>query len=422
MSLRPRRRAANVRLSEQIALNTFRCSPTENLSHCDNAMNHPFVKITIRVLAVLAILLLLLPFWVFTVNEREMAVVLRFGKPVREYVEPGVQMRVPFVETVRKLPKTQQFWGDRRSFELPDLPTKDDKKIELIPWAVWRIKEPTVFVQRLRELENAEQRVAQITRSAIRDTLTQYDLAEIVRSTDREIPTSSDYGVGVEEVSEVLGDNELAEQLSESSNQKAPAHISVGRPKILEIIQQEARRRLSRETKEGSIAAGAGRGIELVDVGISQIDFVESVRAKTFDRWIAERDAISARNINEGERLKAEIVNRTKAEVARIEGEGQKEANETKGEADAYAITKYVEAINEVGDFYTFQRTLEAYENGIGRDSRLILTTDSDFFRLLKMLEPVATEAAPGASPSSEAGPQANRDTEPDAAPEVAER
>jgi membrane protease subunit HflC len=385
-------------------------------------MNHPFVKITIRVLAVLAILLLLLPFWVFTVNEREMAVVLRFGKPVREYVEPGVQMRVPFVETVRKLPKTQQFWGDRRSFELPDLPTKDDKKIELIPWAVWRIKEPTVFVQRLRELENAEQRVAQITRSAIRDTLTQYDLAEIVRSTDREIPTSSDYGVGVEEVSEVLGDNELAEQLSESSNQKAPAHISVGRPKILEIIQQEARRRLSRETKEGSIAAGAGRGIELVDVGISQIDFVESVRAKTFDRWIAERDAISARNINEGERLKAEIVNRTKAEVARIEGEGQKEANETKGEADAYAITKYVEAINEVGDFYTFQRTLEAYENGIGRDSRLILTTDSDFFRLLKMLEPVATEAAPGASPSSEAGPQANRDTEPDAAPEVAER
>lgn len=110
-----------------------------------------------------------------------------------------------------------------------------------------------------------------------------------------------------------------------------------------------------------------------------------SVRAKTFDRWIAERESVSARNINEGERLKAKIVNEAKAEVARIEGEGQKIANTTRGEVDAWAIQEYAKVIEEVGDFYTFVRTLEAYENSIGKDSRMILTTDSDFFKMLKM-------------------------------------
>ena len=361
-------------------------------------MNNPILKNIIRALAVLAIFLVLTPFWVFIVNEREMAVVLRFGNPVREYTEPGVRVRIPFVETVRTLPKTQQFWGDNREFELPDLPTKDDKKIELIPWAVWRIKEPTVFVQRLREIPNAENRVAQITRSAIRDVLTQYDLAEIVRSTDREIPTNSDLTMDASEVSEVLGDEELAAELTEA-NDRGPNNILIGRPKILEQIKLEARRRLARQSEGES--AGLGRGIELVDVGISQIDFVESVRAKTFDRWIAERDAISARNVNEGERLKAKIINETKAEVARIEGEGQKRANEIMGEADAYAIDAYAAVITEVGEFYTFIRTLEAYEKSIGKDSRLILTTDSDFFKMLKELEPVGQPNPRVAAPAT---------------------
>ncbi|XZE51891.1 protease modulator HflC [Planctomycetaceae bacterium SH139] len=364
-------------------------------------MNHPLVKNIVRVLAVLALLLLLMPFFVFIVNEREMAVVLRFGKPVREYVDPGVRLRVPFAETVRKLPKTQQFWGDARSYELPDLPTKDDKKIELIPWAVWRINEPTVFVQLLRDVPNAEQRVAQVTRSAIRDVLTQYELEEIVRSTDRPIPTSGDLSAGMNEVPAALGDEALLADLGNAATQK-PKKIRMGRPQILEIIKLEAQKRLA--GKDEDVASDLGRGIELVDVGISQIDFVESVRSKTFDRWIAERDAISARNVNEGERLKAKIINETKAEVARIEGEGQQQANETKGEADAFAITKFAEVINEVGEFYTFARTLQAYETAIGKDSRLILTTDSDFFNMLKSLKPAAAIKNPPASevPSSQ--------------------
>lgn len=361
-------------------------------------MKKPIFLNIVRVLAVLAILLIFVPFWLFTVSEREMAVVLRFGNPVREFTEPGVRFRIPFVETVRMLPKTQQFWGDRREFELPDLPTRDDKKIELIPWAVWRIKEPTDFVQRLRTIPAAEQRVAQITRSAIRDVLTKYDLAEIVRSTDRKIPSSSDYSMSADELQSVIGDPELASELSAQQSGENVGRIRVGRPEILEIIKQEAIKRLSRQS-EG--AEAMGRGIELVDLGISQVDFVASVRAKTFDRWIAERESVSARNINEGERLKAKIVNEAKAEVARIEGEGQKIANTTRGEVDAWAIQEYAKVIEEVGEFYTFVRTLEAYENSIGKDSRMILTTDSDFLKMLKMTQapPTQTKAVnPGES------------------------
>lgn len=334
-------------------------------------------KNILRALAALAILLLVMPFWVFVINERELAVVLRFGKPVREYVEPGVHFKVPFVETVRRLPKTLQYWGDAGE-TIPDLPTRDDKKIELTPWAIWRINEPTSFVQRLRTEQVAEQRVRQITRSAIRDVISQYDLAELVRSTDRPIPKSSDYKTAAVAV-EVAP---LEDAIELPVDDVTQIEIQHGRPKLIAEIKAKAQERLSQQVGSDP----GGRGIELLDVGISQIDFVESVRIKTFDRWIAERDSISARNTNEGERLKQGIINEAKAEVERIEGEGQQQASEIKGAADAKVITRYADAINTVGEFYTFQRTLEAYEKAIGQDSRMILTTDSQLLQLLKEL------------------------------------
>ena len=155
------------------------------------------------------------------------------------------------------------------------------------------------------------------------------------------------------------------------------------------------------------MASGTGdddgnRGIELIDVGISQIEFVESVRVKTFDRWIAERKAISAKFTNEGEELKDQIINEAEAEVQKIEGEGQKKANQIKGKVDALVIRKYADAIKEAGEFYTFVRTLEAYKASINKDTRLILTTDSDFLRLLKGLDPVSS-GPPGPKSSQRA-------------------
>jgi membrane protease subunit HflC len=282
---------------------------------------------------------------------------------------------------VQKLPSTRQFWGDDAKFSLPDLPTRDDKKIEVIPWAIWRIREPTVFLQRMRTMELGEKRLADFVRGAIRDTITQYDLTELVRSSDR-LNTAAPI--------------EKAEDVREGAPRTEVIRIKFGRKKILDQIKDEVHRRLASAGEDGG-----GRGIELIDVGISQIEFVPSVQQKTFDRWVAERQAISARNVNEGERLKQEILNRTAAEVQKIEGEGQQKANETRGTVDAEVIRKYAQAIEEAGEFYTFVRTLEAYKTAINGDTRLILTTDSDFLRMLKGLEPApAAKPAAGTSPN----------------------
>ena len=153
------------------------------------------IRIASIILGVTLLLAILSPTMLYVVDQRELAVVLQFGKPVAERTEPGVYLKVPFIQDVVKLPSTRQFWGDTAGNPLSDLPTKDDKKIEIVPWAVWRVKEPKVFVQTLVTMEEAERRVSEFVRGAIRDVITQYDLAELVRSTDRPLTTTGTVNV-----------------------------------------------------------------------------------------------------------------------------------------------------------------------------------------------------------------------------------
>ena len=337
------------------------------------------MKYVVYLLAALAVLLIIAPAFVFIIDEREMAVVLRFGAPRHEYKSPGMYVKLPGIDNVQRVSKIKQFWGDTHEDLLPDLPTKDNKKIELISWAIWRINDPKIFIQRLRTMEEAEKRVGQIVRSSIRDVITQYDLEEIVRSTNREL-LISDIGLGNTIEQLPIG---VPAELIEKAAKSKPKGVEFGRTEILKRIKDEAHRRMASTGNEGD----TGRGIELIDVGISQIGFVDSVRRKTFDRWIAERQAISAKNVNEGERLKAAILNETKAEVARIEGEGEQKSSEQKGKTDADVIKRYAEAIQQTGEFYAFVRTIEAYEKSIGPDSQMILSTDSPFFKLFREME-----------------------------------
>jgi modulator of FtsH protease HflC len=343
-------------------------------------MSQRLVQTIIKTFAFLGVLLLLAQFVVYVVDQRQLAVVLRFGEPVRANVKPGLYFKIPLVESVRLLPSTLQFWGDNQSEVLPDLPTKDNKKIEIVPWAVWKVNDPIAFVKRMRTMENAENRVAQFARGAMRDVITKYDLEDLVRSTDREMKMAQlDTGEGELEILQaILPEAELAASTPKTRG-------LVGREEILKKINTAARHSLLANVDDSE--AGA-RGIELVDVGISHIDFVETVRRTTFLRWIAERDSFSAHNVKIGEQQKQEILNKTNAEVERIQGEGQRQASILRGNADAEVIRRYADAISEVGDFYTFVRTLEAYEKSINNDTELILTTDNEFLRQLQHIQP----------------------------------
>jgi len=328
-------------------------------------------RTAVLVVVALVLLMVVVPALFYVVDERELAVVLQFGDPVAERMSPGLGVKIPWVQQVRKLPKTRQFWGGGPEHVQPDLPTSDGKKVDVTPWAVWRIKQPKIFVQRFPKVQEAEQRVSQIVRGAVRNVITAYELTELVRSTERELTYSFTPERMLTKVS--------ADQVQERPRQ-AKAKIEHGREKIVQEIKKKA---MSDLVSEG---AGGGRGIELIDVGIAQIDFVPQVREAAFDRLIAFMESIAALYENEGELEKQEILNQTQADVQEIEGKGKKQANETRGKVDAEIITQYAKAIEQAGEFYTFVRTLEAYKEALSSDTRLILTTDSDFLGLIKEL------------------------------------
>jgi membrane protease subunit HflC len=128
-------------------------------------------------------------------------------------------------------------------------------------------------------------------------------------------------------------------------------------------------------------------GIELVDIRIKRINYVESVRTRVFDRMISERQRIAAQLRSEGEGRKAEILGQMQKELARIRSQAFRRAQEIKGEADAEATTVYGKAYGKDPEFYALSRTLQAYEEYPHQASTMILTTDSDFFKYLKGTE-----------------------------------
>lgn len=362
---------------------------------------------------------------IYTVSEREVAVVLEFGKPVASRTEPGLYFKVTLVQNVEHYPKTLQFWRSTDQETLVDLPTADKKKIEVSAWAIWRITDPKKFREVLVTVEKAESQVKDRVRSAIRDEITAHNLSEVIRSTDRELTYSLQFAKP-----EVLGDDRNNERVDPNGNRPlnkegenlirgdAPSKIKLGRETIMERIRENVQKRLEGEGETETLS-GTGRGIELVDVGIYNISFVPAVREAAFDRLKTAMEAIAAQHYNEGVKEKNLILNETHAEVERITGEGEGESSSIRGKIDAEIIRDYAEAINETGDFFNFERTLKLYKESLhGKSSRLILTTDTELFRLLKELDkagppstmpPASDEATEKAAPSAsetEAAPQ----------------
>lgn len=346
--------------------------------------------VAVALLVLLIAGLVLVNTMVYVVNEREMAVILQFGEPVRSIEEPGVYFKAPFIQEVRRFPSTLQVWTS--SEDIVDLPTADGKKVEVAAWAVWRIHDPLKFVQALRTVDNGKLAVKDRVRAAIRDEITSYELAEVVRSTDRELTYSFRF-----ELPDMEG-NGQGDQDAAPVQPGAERDVEFGRQQIVQQITESVRGRL-----EGIEQGEIDRGVKLVDVGISSIGFVPAVREAAFERLRAFMDSIASGYKSSGEQRKQEIINQTQAEVEEILGDAEKKANVIRGETDAQIIRDYAKAIQETGDFYQFQKQLELYENSLKDGTGLILTTDSDLFRLLQKVEQAAvgSESAVGESAES---------------------
>ena len=303
----------------------------------------------IVLLVIGAVLLILLPATFYTVDETEQVVITQFGDPIGDPItKSGLKVKIPFIWDVHRFDKRWLAWdGDANQ-----ITTRDKKFIWVDTYARWRIADPLLFFKRVRNERGAQSRLDDIIDGSTRNAVAAFDLIEIVRSTAREF--------------------EVTDELQEFASDRPAVEIVAGRAGIAKRIL------------ERSSLVTPDFGIELVDVKIKHINYVDEVRAKVYERMITERQRIAERSRSEGQGRSAEIRGQREKELKEIESEAFKLAEEIRGVADAEATGIYARAYGKDPDFYQFMKTLETYRSSFDSDVTLILTTDSEILSFLK--------------------------------------
>jgi membrane protease subunit HflC len=302
----------------------------------------------------IAVIILVFSGVFYIVPEGQQVIITQFGKPIGQpQTTSGLKIKTPFIQKVDRFDKRILEWDGREK----EVTTKDKRFIWLDTTARWRISDALKFFQSLKTEENAQSRLDDIINSASRDLVTGQKLVEVVRNTN-------DIRQATEDLDQEGGQN--TEQIEV---------IEVGRHKIAQMILEKAQQNLSEEF-----------GIEIVDVQIKRINYVDQVRQKVFLRMISERQRIASKYKSEGEGEAADIEGQADKELQRIQSEAYKTAEQIKGQADAEAIQIYAEAHSKDPEFYAFTKTLETYQKTIGEteNTKLFLTTDSDLYKYLK--------------------------------------
>jgi membrane protease subunit HflC len=292
----------------------------------------------------------------FQIYEGQQAIVLQFGRPVGDTITaPGLHMKIPIIQEVRRFDRRLLIWdGDPNQ-----IPTKGREFIWIDTTARWRIADARKFLENVATEEGAQSRLDDIIDSVVRDQVSGSELVELVRSSTWEVPQG-----------------EALEAATAEQEQELKKQISRGREEITRTILAEARKVIPQY------------GIELVDVRIKRLNYIESVREKVYARMISERKRIAAQFRSEGEGESAEILGTMEKELRQIRSTAYRRAQEIRGKADAEATRVYGEAFSRDPEFFAFSRTLEAYKEAQTPDSVMILTTDSDYYRYLKNASP----------------------------------
>lgn len=297
---------------------------------------------------------------VYFVDEGEQALVLQFGRPIGDAItKPGVHFKTPFIQEVRRYDKRLLSWdGDPNQ-----IPTRGREFISIDTTARWRIVDPLRFLKSVRDETGAQARLDDIIDSSVRDNISRTELTEIVRSLDWEV-TEEDL-----QKADVVEPKDERTALTDD--------IKMGRNMLTRKILQEASDGLPEQY-----------GIELLDVRIKRLNYIPSVREQVFQRMISERQRIAAQFQSEGQGEASRINGDTSRQLADIRSEARRRAEVIRGEADAEATRIYNEAYAEDPAFYALLRTLESYSKTLGKQTELIISSDSDYFRVLRTMEP----------------------------------
>ncbi len=299
--------------------------------------------------AILVIAMATLSSALYTVSETEQVVITQFGQPIGEAVTaPGLHIKVPFAQDANVFDKRWLEWTGNPN----QIPTRDKKYIWVETYARWRIANPLLFFQRLRDERGAQSRLDDIIDGDTRNVVASHNLIEVVRVSNRAFERAED----VEDVMEA----------------EAMRQVELGRHAITRLILERASKVMP------------DYGIELVDVQIQRINYIETVQTKVFERMISERKRIADRHRSEGQGKSAEIRGKKERELKVIESEAYRKTQEIMGRGDAEAAAIYAAAYNRDRDLYRFVRTMDTYRATIDKSSWLVLSTDTDVFRYLQ--------------------------------------
>lgn len=304
---------------------------------------------SITVIVIVVILVIGRP--MYTIDETEQVIITQFGRPIGDPItDPGLHFKVPFIQKTSYFAKNLLEWdGDPGQ-----IPTQDKTFIWVDTFARWRIKDPLTFYKALNNELSAQKKLDDILDAATYNFVTSNDLIEVVRSSDRLLP--------VDIITKGQSDQTKAKK----------EKIELGREKMTQGIKEQAAPKLDEF------------GIEIVDFRIKRVNYVEEVRKKVYERMIAERKQISEKFRSEGKGESKKIKGEQQKELRKIQSEAYRKVEEIKGKADAEATRIYAEAFGKDPEFYSFINTLDIYRDALDENIRVILSTNSDFFKYLK--------------------------------------
>ena len=265
---------------------------------------------------------------VYIVKENEYKIVRQFGEVMRFEDEPGLKMKVPFIQSVTTLPKNLQTY----SMTEEEINTLDKKRIIIDNYAVWRVTDPKKLISNAGTLDNAQSRMEEFIYSVLRAELGKLDYGEIIND------GSSARGNVNERVTEMVN----------------------------ELLMQD------------------NYGIEVVDVRIRRTDLPSDNEQAVYTRMISERESQSQKYLSEGDANKRRLEAVTNQEVQEKLAATKREAAEIIAEGEAEAAKIYNNAFSKDPEFYSLYRTLESYKKTIGEDTMIILPSDSPYAKLLQ--------------------------------------
>lgn len=283
-------------------------------------------KLILGLVVAFALLLIVLTN-VYVVKENEYRVVRQFGEVVKIQEEPGIKMKIPFVQSVTTLPNYQMTYDVSEA----EINTKDKKRIIIDNYAVWHVVNPLELISNAGTIVNAESRMEEFIYSVVRTELGQLDYDEIIND------ENSSRGS--------LNDNVTA--------------------KVNELLEKDK------------------YGIRVMDVRIKRTDLPEENEQSVYTRMISERDSTAQDYLSQGDAKKREIEAQADREAQEVIATARKEAALIQAEGESEAAIIYNDSFSKDPEFYELYRSLESYKKTIGDDTVIILPSDSPYADIL---------------------------------------